>query len=163
MWFFMNACYLLTILSFVMLVITGLQGHFSFPFLNVNHPTFALLTVIIYLFTQTLVIFFFVGIGVSIKEYVKKHKVNPNFHKRSLSIKMRVYPPLLLNMLLIMILFISGGAVDTHRIPAWSHGILFCVCLLHYMQVIGRQHFAFKESTAIILEMAGVARPDVIS
>ena len=61
MWFFMNSCYAFSVLSFLMLILTALQGYFHFTILHANHPTFALLTVIIYLFTQTLIIFFFVG------------------------------------------------------------------------------------------------------
>lgn len=152
MWFFMYACYVLTVLSGLMLLVTAWQGYFSF----LVHPRFALLTIIIYLLTETLVIFFFVGIGVSIKDYVLEHKANPDFYKRSLAIKRRVYPPLLLNMLLVMTLFISGGAVDTNCLPAWAHGLLFYVSVSHFLYVIQQQHHAFKESTVIVLEMAGI-------
>jgi len=149
-------------LSFLMLLLTALQGYFSFLIFNANHATFALLTIIVYLFTETLIIFFFVGIGVSIKEYIQTHKANPDFHKRSLAIKRRVYPPLLLNIVLVMTLFITGGAVDTGHMPGWLHGILFCVSILHFLKAIMVQHHSFRESTAIVLEMAGVQRPDGI-
>ena len=158
----MNTCYVLTILSFLLLLLTALQGYFSFLIFNANHPTFALLTVIVYLFTETLIIFFFVGIGVSIKEYIQAHKANPDFHKRSLAIKRRVYPPLLLNIVLIMTLFITGGAVDTGHMPGWLHGTLFCISILHFLKAITVQHHSFRESTAIVLEMAGVQRPEGI-
>ena len=158
MWFFMITCYAMTAVSFLMLFLTGLQGHFHFRILSANHPTFAILTMITYLFTETLVIFFFVGIGVSIKEYVAKHKVNPQYHTRSLAIKRRLYPPLLLNMLLVMVLFITGGAVDTHHMPAFVHGLLFYIGVIHFAYAIGIQHGCFKESTYIVLEMSGVSR-----
>ncbi len=155
----MQTCYLLTALSLIMLFVTGLQGYFSFFVLNANHATFALLTVITYLFTETLVIFYFVGIGVSIKDYVREHTADPEFHKRSLAIKRRVYPPLLLNMLFVMILFISGGAVDTGRFPGWAHGVLFLVAIGHFLKVINVQHECFREATYIVLDMSGIKRP----
>lgn len=157
MWFFMNTCYVMTVISFMMLLITGLQGHFHFNVLNANHPLFALLTIIIYLFTETLVIFFFVGIGVSIKDYVLANKLKSDYHTRSIAVKRRVYPPLLLSMLMVMVLFISGGAVDTKHIPAWSHGLFFIVSLMQFLDAIKIQHQSFKESTAIVLEMSQAA------
>lgn len=156
MWFFMNGCYVLTAISLIMLVLSGAQGYFSFFVLNANHATFALLTVIIYLFTETLVIFYFVGIGVSIKEFTLERKLNTSYQRRSIEIKRRMYPPLLLNMLMVMVLFISGGAVDTHRIPHWAHGLLFYFCIAHFLYTMKIQHESFKESTAIVLEMSGI-------
>ncbi len=158
MWFFMNTCYLLSLLSAISLLIAGLQGYFQFSFLGANHPTFALLAVIVYLFTETLIIFFFVGIGVSIKEFLQTTHADSNYHKRSLAIKRKVYPPMLLNMLLVMVLFISGGAVDTGHLAGWIHGLLFCGTILHFFSVLNIQHQSFKESTAIVLEMSGISR-----
>ena len=152
----MILCYILMSLSGLMMALSGLQGHFQFKLLHANHPTFALLTMIIYLFTETLVMFFFVGTGVSIKEYVLERKLSTDFQKRSFKVKMRVYPPLLLNILLFMILFISGGAVDTHRIPNGIHGMLFLIVLIHFLYVIYVQHLCFKENTQIVLEMSGI-------
>lgn len=156
MWFFMNTCYALSFLTLILFILDGVQGHFQFAILNANHPTFSLLFAIIYLFTQTLVIFFFVGTGVSIRDYTKEKKLDGNFHRQSIGIKRRVYPPLLLNMLLVMGLFISGGAVDTGHLPTWFHSVLFLVALLHFIIVLLREHRAFQENTDIILQMSGI-------
>ena len=153
MYFFMITIYVLSGISFLALLTTGLQGYFGFPVLGANHPTFALLTAMIYLFTEVLVMFFFVGTGVSIKEYVQDGKANPEFHRRSIAIKRILYSPTLLNVLLFMTVFIIGGAVDTGFVPAWSHGVLFLVTLLHFAKTLTIQNACFKEDTAIILEM----------
>ncbi len=156
MWFFMYTCYIFSLLSLALLSLTGLQGYFGFYIMNANHPTFALLATMIYLFTETLIIFFFVGTGVSIKEYTHDKNLCPIYRQESNAIKRKVYPPMLLNMLLVMTLFISGGAVDTHRFSPNMHGILFLVCLLHFLYVIVVQHNSFKENTELILKMSGV-------
>lgn len=156
MWFFMNTCYGLSFLTFILLL-TGLaQSVLHFPVLKAGHLTFMLLTSIIYLFTETLIIFFFVGTGVSIKEYTQTHKLDPTYHKRSLGIKFRVYPPLLLNILLMIIIFILVGAVDTYRVPAVVYQTLFVAALLHFSKVKMIQHRCFRDNTRIILDMAGV-------
>ena len=154
MWFFMILCYLLTAITFLLLLLSGVQGYFAFKIFHVNHPTLALLTIMMYLFTQTLIIFYFVGIGVSIKEFVIDSKISSEYHKHSIAVKRYVYPPVLLNILFVMTLFISGGAVDTHHMPGWIHGILFCIAILHFWKTITVEHKAFKESTNIVIEMA---------
>ncbi len=158
MWFFMILCYLMTAMTFFMLLLNGIQGYFVFKIFHANHPTLALLTIILYLFTQTLIIFYFVGIGVSIKEFVIDKKISADYHKRSFDLKRRLYPPVLLNMLLVMILFISGGAVDTKYMPGWIHGMLFYISLFHFIKTIIIEHNAFKKSTQIVIEMAQAAQ-----
>ena len=117
-----------------------------------------ILTSILYCFTETLVIFFFVGTGVSIKEYTLEHQLDQTFRQRSLSIKRQVYPPLMLNLLLMSILFVLVGAVDTNRVPAWIYQLFFIVCLWHYIQVKIIQNTCFRNNTQLILDMAGVKR-----
>ncbi|MFQ6673868.1 MAG: hypothetical protein ACE5GH_03655 [Fidelibacterota bacterium] len=159
MYLFMISIYLLTGLSFLALFLVGLQGYFGVALLGLNHATFALLTAILYLFTEVLVMFFFVGTGVSIKEYVQEKGVHSRFHQRSVAVKKKLYPPTLLNVLLVMAVFIMGGAVDTGSLPPWPHGILTLIALAHFAITIRKQHGCFKENTAIVLEMTGTVRP----
>jgi len=156
MWFFMNTCYVMSLLTFITLVTAFIQSFTNFHIFNATHVTFIIFTSILYCFTETLVIFFFVGTGVSVKEYTHEHHLDPKFHKRSIGIKRRVYPPLMLNLLFMMILFILVGAVDTHRIPAWSYQIFFAICLLHYMKIKIVQNQCFRDNTQIILDMSGI-------
>src|SRR3989338_205040 len=133
MWFFMITCYVMSLISFLMLGIAFVQSFLHFHVFQANEVTFIILTSIIYLFTETLIMFFFVGTGVSIKEYTQMHQLKPDFHKKSLSVKFKVYPPQLLNILLMIILFIMIGAVDTGRMPEWLYQMFFAICLLHYI------------------------------
>lgn len=156
MWFFMNTCYGLSLLTFILLIIGLAQSFFLFPVFKAGHLTFMLLTSILYLFTETLVIFFFVGTGVSIKEYTQSQKLDSGYHKRSLAIKYRVYPPLLLNILFMMVVFILVGAADTHRIPAIIYQLLFLGALLHFIKIKMIQHECFRDNTQLVLDMAGI-------
>ena len=152
----MFACYLLTLVSVVLLVATGFQGYLHFQVMGLNHPSFALFTMIIYLFTETLVMFFFVGTGISIKEYVKEQEKDPEFYAHAKSIKRTLYTPMMLNIVLVMTVFIIGGGVDTHVIPGWLHGALFIIAFLHFIKSIYIQHRCFKANTKIILTMSGL-------
>ena len=148
----------MSLITFGALLISFLQSFLKFSVFNANHLTFMILTSILYCFTETLVIFFFVGTGVSIKEYTLEHQLDQTFRQRSLSIKRQVYPPLMLNLLLMSILFVLVGAVDTNRVPAWIYQLFFIVCLWHYIQVKIIQNTCFRNNTQLILDMAGVKR-----
>ena len=156
MWFFMYSCYILSLLTWTLLVLGFFQGLFKFHVLAANHVTFMILISIFYAFTETLVIFFFVGTGVSIKEYTHAHKLSSEFQKRSLAIKRKIYPPLLLNMLFMIILFIMVGAVDTNRVSLWIYLGLFVFCILDYARIKIVQNTCFKDNTQLILEMSGL-------
>ena len=156
MWFFMNTCYVMSFITFLMLLLALLQSYFQFYIFHANHLTFIILTSMVYLFTETLVIFFFVGTGVSIKEYTRDHKLEPDFHKKSTAVKMQVYPPLLLNMLFMIILFIMVGAVDTRQIPSWLYKAFFWFCLGHFLYVKNIQNQCFRQNTENILAMSGL-------
>src|SRR5437868_5288399 len=106
MWFFMITCYIFSALSFLMLLVVSVQSFVTFKVVSASPLSFLILTSVIYLFTETLVMFFFVGTGVSVKEYMLEKKLSGDFHKRSIGIKRRVYPPQLLNILIVMTAFI---------------------------------------------------------
>jgi hypothetical protein len=156
MWFFMYLCYLMSVVTFLLLGLAFVQSFTNFLIFNANHLLFMVLTCISYSFTETLVIFFFVGTGVSVRDYTKDHNLSNEFHKRSIAIKRKIYPPLLMNMLYLIILFCLVGAVDTMRIPAWIYQILFAFCIYDYARIKIGQNKYFKDNTEIILDMSGI-------
>ncbi len=156
MWFFMYTCYIMTVMTFISLGIAFFQSFLKFNVFNADHVTFMIFTSILYCFTETLVIFFFVGTGVSVKEYTAEHNLDHSFHKRSIAIKRRVYPPLMLNLLFMVILFILVGAVDTYRFPGWLYYGIFAACIGHYIKIKLVQNQCFRDNTQIILDMAGI-------
>ena len=158
MWFFMYCCYFLSLASFLMLGIIFLQSFMPFFVFKASPMSFLILTCIVYLFTETLVIFFFVGTGVSVKEYMLEHKITGNFHKRLIALKRIMYPPQLLNILILMTAFIFYGAADTGKIPVWVYRTLLLAGIAHFCYAKLLQHRSFRDNTFIILEMAGIKR-----
>ena len=162
MWFFMYSCYFFSLASFVMLGIVFCQSLSPFFVFKASPMSFLILTSIIYLFTETLVIFFFVGTGVSVKEYMLEHKIYGDFHKRMISIKRYVYPPQLLNIAFLMAAFILYGAADTGKMPHWLYSLLLLSGIIHFCYAKFIQHQSFRENTFIILEMSGI-KPHVLA
>lgn len=156
MWFFMYTCYLCSLVSLLMLGIVFLQSFIPFQIFKASPMSFLILTSIVYLFTETLVIFFFVGTGVSVKEYMLEHKITGTFHKRMIALKRVMYPPQMLNLLIIMTAFILYGAADTGKISIWIYRGLLFIGIIHFCYAKILQHRSFKDNTFIILEMAGL-------
>lgn len=155
MYVFMILIYVLTGISFLALVVAGVQGYAAPDLTGINHFAFSFITVIIYLLTEVLVIFFFVATGGSVKDTVQEGKADSEYYNRALAIKRRVYPPTLINMLLVMTVFIMGGAADTGSIAPSIHGLAYGGTMIHFVFTIRRQHTCFKENTSIILAMTG--------
>ena len=91
MWFFMITAYIVVVLSGVGLLFVGINHYFNiWP---TTHITLDLLVSIIFIASQTLVMFFFVGTGVNIKEYTKSHpEIGDRFYKGILNAKYKKSP-----------------------------------------------------------------------
>jgi len=76
MWFFMILSYVMMALSGIGLLMVGINHYFDFW--AQNHITLDLLVSIVFIAGQTLVMFFFVGTGVNIREYLE---ANPSLGK----------------------------------------------------------------------------------
>ncbi|MBI4436161.1 MAG: hypothetical protein HY590_01955 [Candidatus Omnitrophica bacterium] len=158
MWVYMMTCYIMTLFTFIFLITAFFQGIFKFTVFEASHVSFMILTAILYLFTETLVIFFFVGTGMGIKESVLDHKRDPQFHRRSIAIKRKVFPPIVLNILFMIILFVLVGAVDTHRFPIWAYHIIFLGCIVHFVKTKITQNQSFGDIMKIVLDMSEVKK-----
>ncbi len=155
----MYSCYFFSLVSLLMLLVVFAQSFNPFLVLKASPMSFLILTSIVYLFAETLIMFFFVGTGISVKEYMLQHKIHGNFHKRMIAIKRLVYPPQLLNILILMVAFILYGAADTGKIPVWTYQTLLFLGIMHFCYAKTIQHRSFRDNTFIILEMAGLRQP----
>jgi len=153
MWVLMIISYLFIAITIILLSLTGLQGYFQFYIIQANHPQFALLSVIFYMLTETLIMFYFIGSGTAIKKTIQTRGMNTNLYEDVKKTKMKLFPHLTLNMIFIGTVFILGGAIQTGRIPGWIHGLLFDLAFIHLLYVTYLQHLGFKENVVIINEL----------
>ena len=149
MWFFMITSYVLIFLSGIGLVLIGINHYGNiWP---TQHISFDLFVSLIFIATQTLIIFFFVGAGVNIKEYTLSK--DNKFYKGILAIKRRLYPPTLVVTILFMITVIVDGAFFLGKINEWWFHISYLLTLYYFVKSSIEQHKAFIGSTNIILAM----------
>ena len=67
--------------------------------------------------------------------------------------KMKLFPHVTMNMVIVGAQFILGGAVHGGSFPGWAHGLMFDVALLHFMWVIVIQHNCFKENAELVITL----------
>jgi len=157
MWGLMIVSYLCIALTIILLLISGIQGYFQFNIFQASHPQFALLSTVFYMFTETLVMFYFIGSGTAIKKTIASLGIKTDGYEKVKKTKMLLFPHLTMNMVFVGIVFILGGAVQTGSVAGWIHGLLFDFAFFHFLYTTVLQHRGFKENVEIIgeLSMAG--------
>ncbi len=152
MWFFMISSYVMVGLSGIGLLLIGVN-HYANIWAT-SHIALDLLVSIIFIATQTLVMFFFVGTGVNIKDYVNEHaEIGDNYYKDILKIKRKLYPPTLMVTILFMLAVILDGAFFLGKVSEWWFHLFYLLTIYYYIKATIVQHRAFVGSTNIVLAM----------
>jgi hypothetical protein len=88
-----------------------------------RHVGFAIPTVLFSLFSQSMVIFYFIGTGKLVKEEAASY---PEAERRAVLAALRRFkaktsPPATFALLSAIAVFVLGGAVHTSALPPWTH------------------------------------------
>lgn len=160
MWLFLYTCYALITVTGVLLTAAVVQGFAGIQVLGAGHPAFGFFTTIVFLLTQTAVIFFFVATGVSVRDFVRERGLGPDLIQRSRRAHGRVSGQTTLSLPLVMASAISGGASAAAAIPRWLHLAVVAVTYAHFLMLVVMQHRAFRTQTAIVVQMAELVRSE---
>ena len=159
MWFFMILSYVMVFISGIGLLLIGINHYINFW--AQNHITLDLLVSLIFIASQTLVMFFFVGTGVNVREYLESHKeIGDDLYRQMFAIKRKLYPPTMMVTILFMAMVIIDGAFFIGKVSEWWFHILYLLTIYYYYKATRVQHLSFKDSTKIILVMTKSARTD---
>jgi hypothetical protein len=107
-----------TLVSLAGLIATSAGGFLASPGHVSQHIFFALATVVMGLFSQSMTMFFFIGTGKEIKEAAAN---DAEVVRRTKSFKARVFPAATYAMAALMVTFIMGGGVASGKTPRWLH------------------------------------------
>ena len=119
-----------TLLSIAGLIATMVMGFLASPVQTAQHIYFALATVFIGLFSQSMTMFFFIGTGKEIKEKVKGASEESAVVQRTKQFKSKVFPAAMYAMIMLMVTFITGGGVAGGQTPRWLHDVFSFTTLL---------------------------------
>ncbi len=127
------ALLLTTVLALAGFLATGAQGllvasalHSAAPLagrLVTRHVGYAIPTVLFSLFSQSMVIFYFIGTGKLVKEEIASYQ---DVERRAVLAALRRFkaktsPPATFALLSAIGVFVLGGAVHTSALPPWTH------------------------------------------
>ena len=84
--------YFLMIISFVLLSINGAQGYLNFKIYNASHIQFAFISTIFYMFTESWIMFYFIGSGKTIKETLLTYKLDKSIYDDVIASKRKLFP-----------------------------------------------------------------------
>ncbi len=149
----MYISYFLMLTSFIGIVIWGIIEYLSIHFLSMNHIQFSLVISIYYMFTQTLIMFYFIATGKNIKKFIIDNKLNIDNYNKIMRMKMKLFPHIMINMVSIGTLFIIGGAIYSDIISKEQYMLLFIGSITHYAYLLAVQHGCFKENTELVIEL----------
>lgn len=158
MWLFLYTCYALITVSGLLLTASVVQGFAGIAMLGAGHPAFGFFTTIIFLLTQTAVIFFFVTTGISVRDFVRERELTPDLIQRSRRAHRRVSAQTTLSLALIMTSAISGGAVAAAAVPRWLHLAVVATTYSHFLILTVMQHRAFRTQITIVVQMANIVQ-----
>lgn len=155
------ALLLATALALVGFVFTSVQGFavVAGPLVT-RHVGYAIPTVLFSLFSQSMVIFFFIGTGKMIKEQaaVLAEAERGVIHAALRRFKMQTSPPATFALLAAITVFVLGGAAHTRAVAPWVHlgAALFAVAT-HLWALLAEAR-AFAENNRLMDDPRAYAR-----
>ena len=136
-----------TLLTIAALIATGVFGFLATPVHVAKHIFFALGTVVLGLFSQSMTMFFFIGTGKEIKE---KSNANPDVVQRTRAFKSQVFPAAMYAIGALMVTFIMGGGVASGKTPWWLHLSLSIASVIMYARAYWVQLQAMLENASLM-------------
>lgn len=123
---------LMTIAGLFVTIVGGFQAASEAEI--ARHILFALATMLIGLFSQSMTMFFFIGTGKEIKQKAKARPEEAEVVAATRDFKARVFPAAFYSMIVLMITFIIGGGVHTGSLPGWVHAALAFLSVAMYVR-----------------------------
>jgi hypothetical protein len=112
--------------------------------------------ILIFTITETVVMYFFITTGSGIKEALESGLGKKDLWIRERNLKMKLFPQLMLTILLVGGWFIHKGAVENNLPFSWLHGPLFVLAYVHHSWLLVLKNRFFKEQIDIISELEPV-------
>jgi len=162
MYIFMISCYILMVFNLLNLILCGAMGYTTFFIFGANHAQFALFTILIFVLTETLVMYFFIATGKSMKS-ILSNQVDLNatqLWNKVKHIKKIVFPHIMITILIIggLYIFYFGyikSAMSNETLAySWLQGPLYILGISHHIWSIKIKNDSFKMQIEIVSDMS---------
>ncbi len=161
MYIFMLSCYLLMIINFINFTISGAMVFFDIQFFGANHAQFSLLAILIFVLTETIVMYFFIATGKSIKNILIENNSSESerLWDKIKSIKGVIFPQIMLTVTIVGTLYVfyfgyvaSNSNAENIKY-SWVSAPLFFVSYLHHIWTLKVKNDSFKMQIDIVGEL----------
>ena len=139
-----------TLFTIAGLIATSIVGFMASPTQAAQHIMFALVTVVLGLFSQSMTLFFFIGTGKQLKDKVKDTADDAAVRAATRALTMKVSPAATYAMFILMITFITGGGVGSGKTPRWLHDALTVATIIMYARAYWIQIQAMTASANLM-------------
>ena len=155
-----------TLLAIAGFLLTSVQGfvvaaHWHADrFLVTRHVAYAIPTVLLSLFSQSMVLFFFIGTGRLVKDETEALPESDRIAvRRALSgFKRKTSPPATFALLSAIGVFVLGGAVHTRALPPWTHLVASLTAVAVHLWALAAEWVAFIENGKLMADPAAYVR-----
>ena len=162
MYIFMISCYILMVFNLLNLILCGAMGYTTFFIFGANHAQFSLFAILIFVLTETLVMYFFIATGKSMKNILSNQAdLNAeNLWNKVKHIKKIVFPHIMITILFIggLYIFYFGyikSAISNENLAySWLLVPLYVSGLIHHIWSLKIKNDSFKMQIEIISEMS---------
>ena len=157
----MLSCYLLMIINFINFTISGAMVFFDIQFFGANHAQFSLLAILVFVLTETIVMYFFIATGKSIKNILIENNSSESerLWDEIKSIKRIIFPQIMLTITIVGTLYVFYFGYVTSNSNAenikyaWVSAPLFFVSYLHHIWTLKIKNDSFKMQIDIVGEL----------
>jgi hypothetical protein len=128
-----------------------------------QHVLWAIPTVLLSLFSQSMVIFYFIGTGRLVKDEIAgfSEPERKSVLGALRRFKRETSPPATFSLLSAVGVFVLGGAVHTRALPSWTHLAASLAAVLLHVWAFGAEWKAFAENNRLMDDPRRYARvPD---
>jgi len=117
-----------------------------------QHVRWAIPTVLLSLFSQSMVIFYFIGTGRLVKDVAAAYpeEVRRAIRAALAGLKRRTSPAATLALLSAIGVFVLGGAVHTRALPPWTHLAASAAALSTHLWAFFVEFAAFSDNTDLM-------------
>jgi hypothetical protein len=159
-----------TLLALAGFLLTSVQGfvlagelHAASPvarFLVTKHVAYAIPTVLLSLFSQSMVVFFFIGTGRLVKDEIVAYSEEDRRAVLGVlrGFKAKTSPPATFALLSAIAVFVLGGAVHTRALPPWVHLGASLAAVGTHLWALAAEWRAFLDNGRLMVDPAAYVR-----
>jgi len=123
-----------------------------------RHFGFALASTLVALFAESMVFFYFIGTGLSIKKAVALYQLDPSYLKKVREFKQRTSGLAFFALMALIAAFVLGGGAATRAIPSLVHSIVaWAAVLLHGFSAFAATS-AIRDNLGVLAELDAIVR-----